>query len=289
MKWGGIISSFRFGIPYKGSKNAIAGEIIEQLPPAEVFVDLFCGGGAITHAAMLSGKYKRFIMNDIEESPVKLFRQAVNGEFKNEKRWISREDFFKLKDKEPYVKYCWSFSYNGRDYLYCKEIEPWKKALHYARVLHDYSEFEKMGIHTDGSKEDILQHIGEYFEKYRKFVELESLERLQRLERLQSLESKVGDYQSVDIPTDSVIYCDIPYKGTDVYEKQSFDYERFYRWARQQNNIFISEYSMPEDFICVWAKNKTVLVNQNGADGYALEKLYTTKENENKPITFFEF
>ena len=45
----------------------------------------------------------------------------------------------------------------------------------------------------------------------------------------------------------------------------------------------------PEDFICVWAKNKTVLANQNGADGYALEKLYTTKENENKPITFFEF
>ena len=47
----------RYGIPYRGSKNSIAKWIIESLPAADVFVDLCFGGGAVTHAALLSGKY----------------------------------------------------------------------------------------------------------------------------------------------------------------------------------------------------------------------------------------
>ena len=50
----------RYGLPYKGSKNGIALWIVNNLPPAEYFVDLFCGGGAVTHAAMLSGKWEQF-------------------------------------------------------------------------------------------------------------------------------------------------------------------------------------------------------------------------------------
>ncbi|MCF0106300.1 MAG: DNA adenine methylase, partial [Holdemanella sp.] len=96
-----------FGLPYMGSKNDIAVDIINALPSAEVFVDLFCGGGAITHAAIESGKYKKVIMNDITDS-VFLFRDAREGKFKDEKRWISREDFFSLKDTDPYVRLCWS-------------------------------------------------------------------------------------------------------------------------------------------------------------------------------------
>lgn len=92
---------------------------------------------------------------------------------------------------------------------------------------------------------------------------------------------------TIDLNPDDVE--DTYYCGTNVYEKQTFDYERFYKWARDQDNIFISEYSMPDDFVCVWAKEKPVLANQFGADGKALEKLYTTKHNKNKPITFFEF
>ena len=48
-----------YGLPYMGSKNRIARDIVEQLPSAECFVDLFCGGCAVTHAAMLSGKTSR--------------------------------------------------------------------------------------------------------------------------------------------------------------------------------------------------------------------------------------
>ena len=34
----------RYGLPYKGSKNQIAEWIIQNLPKADTFVDLFAGG-----------------------------------------------------------------------------------------------------------------------------------------------------------------------------------------------------------------------------------------------------
>lgn len=46
----------RYGLPYKGSKNAIAEWITDVLPEGECLVDLFCGGGAVTHCAMLRDK-----------------------------------------------------------------------------------------------------------------------------------------------------------------------------------------------------------------------------------------
>ncbi|MCD8288566.1 MAG: DNA adenine methylase [Prevotella sp.] len=139
------MSCTRYGIGYLGSKNDIADKIIALLPPAETFVDLFAGGCAVTHAAMLSGKYKRFIVNDICDAP-QLFIDAINGKYKDEKRWISREDFFALKDSDPYVRYVWSFGNNGNDYIYGRHIEGYKKAYHYAVFYEDYSLWEKMGI-----------------------------------------------------------------------------------------------------------------------------------------------
>lgn len=54
-----------YGIPYLGSKNRIAKDIIEVLPRGKRLVDLFAGGCAITHCGMLSGKWKEFLVNDI--------------------------------------------------------------------------------------------------------------------------------------------------------------------------------------------------------------------------------
>ena len=36
--------SKRYGLPYMGSKNQIAEWVVAQLPSAENFYDLFCGG-----------------------------------------------------------------------------------------------------------------------------------------------------------------------------------------------------------------------------------------------------
>ena len=55
------------------------------------------------------------------------------------------------------------------------------------------------------------------------------------------------DYREVELSTDAVIYCDIPYRHTKGYGNR-FDHEEFYEWAlNQANPIYISEYLMPED------------------------------------------
>ena len=118
-----------YGLPYKGSKNSIAKWVISNLPASHTFVDLFAGGCAVTHAAILSGKFGRFIANDITEYP-QVFRDAIDGKYRNECRWISREDFLRLKDDDPYVRLCWSFGNDMNTYMYAPEVERFKKHMH---------------------------------------------------------------------------------------------------------------------------------------------------------------
>ena len=97
-------------------------------------------------------------------------------------------------------------------------------------------------------------------------------------EALLTIEFVSRDYNDVDIPLNSIVYCDIPYKDTKQYEtSKNFDYERFYEWCRKNKGnykIFISEYSMPSDFICVWQKEITNAMNQTKTYK-PIERLYT--------------
>jgi hypothetical protein len=332
----------KYGLPYKGSKNKLAERIVRLLPKRTHLVDLFCGGCAVSHAALLMGKYEHIHINDINWMCPTLFIDALNGKYNDENRWISREDFFRLKDTDPYVAVVWSFGNNLRDYLYSKEIEPLKKAIHYAMFFSDYSLGKELG--HDLSFIDPIQDLQKrylavkhYFNKLGHFQQqsfeggqrMQSIEALERLntnlqnwggqkrlaeigdkrkaqyiseyhplERLSNpvfqkkknhrtsrarradrasciacntengstvcpgirggqflpITSSVLDYEEVTIPEDSVIYCDIPYEDTNVYNKaEGFDYERFYQWCEQQTHpVFISSYQMPEDrFDCI--------------------------------------
>ena len=66
------------------------------------------------------------------------------------------------------------------------------------------------------------------------------------------------DFAEVEIPSDSVVYCDPPYRESGGYSKaKGFNHDRFYDWAlRQSAPVFISEYAMSEDFVQVssWQK-----------------------------------
>lgn len=135
----------KYGLPYKGSKNKLAERIVRLLPKRTHLVDLFCGGCAVSHAALLMGKYEHIHINDINWMCPTLFIDALNGKYNDESRWISREDFFRLKDTDPYVAVVWSFGNNLRDYLYSREIEPLKKAIHYAMFFSDYSLGKELG------------------------------------------------------------------------------------------------------------------------------------------------
>ena len=159
-----------YGLPYMGSKNFIATRIARDLPSAENYYDLFCGGGAVLQAVLESKNFKNHYANELNGLVCDGLVKAFSGAYQNEKRWISREDFFKLKEKDFYVYSCFSFGNQGKNYAYGSHIEPWKKALHYARVLNDFSLLKEFGIETnDASCINIKKHFTEYKEKYIKW------------------------------------------------------------------------------------------------------------------------
>ena len=86
-----------YGAPYQGSKNRIADKIIEALPKGKRFVDLFSGGGAVAHAALLSNRFETVHVNDRFPAGQRLFIQGVKGEWQDKQlKPITEEDFKKI-------------------------------------------------------------------------------------------------------------------------------------------------------------------------------------------------
>lgn len=181
------------GLPYKCSKNRIAQKLLDVMPSGSVFVDLFCGGCAVTHAAIISGKYKRFICNDIDGAMPRLFLDCINGKYKDENRWISREDFERMNNDDAFIRSVWSFGNKGDGYMYSKEVEPWKKALHYARSFGDFSLLREFGIDSDGSRADIIKHHDEYKKKYVAWYVENVIGKQYREELEKDLEGKIAE------------------------------------------------------------------------------------------------
>ena len=273
-----------YGVSYKGSKSRIVEKLVMAIPCVGVdnFYDLFAGGCAVTHKMLLDGRFKHYFANDIDGKALRLFYDGLKGKYTNETRWISRADFFRLKDSDPYVSCCWSFGNNQRDYLYSKSIEPYKKACHYAIVFGDFSLLKELYPDVGCACEVALGGIVDIHERRIKFRsvicrklaersnsgllrlsksnDVDRLESLERLERLERFEYSVSDYKDVEIKPNSVIYADIPYISTNTYNKkskteQSFNHDEFYDWCCNQDElVLVSEYTMPADrFTEVWS------------------------------------
>ena len=133
-----------YGLPYTGSKSRIAHWVIDHLPRGRVLIDAFAGGCAITHRALLSQKWQTVIANDINGKYPQLFADAAQGKYRNELRWISREDFERLKSQDAFVACCWSFGNNLTGYMYSQDLEPYKRALHYAIVFDDFEPMQEL-------------------------------------------------------------------------------------------------------------------------------------------------
>lgn len=75
-----------------------------------------------------------------------------------------------------------------------------------------------------------------------------------------------ASYDEYDYKPNSVIYCDPPYQSTIGYES-SFDHYRFWNWVREMSkkghHVYVSEYSAPSDFKCVWRKAVKEQVGKN--------------------------
>lgn len=100
-------------------------------------------------------------------------------------------------------------------------------------------------------KNDVLKKSGK-IEHYQK--EQINNFRKQRA-KLAGIHFECCSYEQLNIPEGSVIYCDPPYSGTAEY-KDKFDSAKFWDWVRKKvaegHKVFISEYSAPDDFECIW-------------------------------------
>ena len=285
----------KYGIPYMGSKDKIADDILSVLPRGKRFVDLFGGGFAMSHAALLSGKYEQVFYNEINPLLPKLIKDTLAGKYANERRWISREDFSRLKDVDGYVRYIWSFGNHGDTYLFGKDQE------HIKKLGHDFVCFGKDILGVPNIAETDMRVRRLYLQRYiknntveryelqrlQRLQQLEQLQRLQRLQRLQQLdrlEINCGSYLDYQYRDGDIVYCDPPYEDTKKYDNVGFNHKQFYDWvASRSYPVYFSSYEISDNrFNVVWQTGKqSLLNNSNETKKVVTEYLYCNKaENQ---------
>lgn len=219
-----------FGIPYLGSKNRIAAKIICKMPKGKRFVDLFAGGCAISHAAMLSGKYEHVHLNDKYGGCIHLFQECLSRIVSS--GFISRQEFFKRYKDEELVRWLWSYCSDGSTYAFGKDKEDEAR-----------KDFERGG---NGITRDIRRRI----------MRLHSIRKLAHRCKC-GMSSSFVDYMEVPLKDGDVVYLDPPYSGSVGYDgtrkitaftSDFFDYAR--KLARRGLSVYVSEFTenRPDDF-----------------------------------------
>jgi site-specific DNA-adenine methylase len=288
-------------IPYKGNKERIAKEILNVMPSAAHFYDLFGGGGAVTYGAsrlcehgdMFHGaKWKVIHYNEILTGVCLLMQELLTGKFdfeKAEKTWISREDFHRLKDEPTawgaYVRTCWSFGNGGDSYLYGKDVELLRR---FQTILVN----AKNPFYPNAStKEKRLLMCVAIREGLKSLAqELEHV--FFRLQRLERLEFTNLDYRDVKIEPDAVVYCDIPYQGMNAEKRAygvKFDHSAFYEWAAARDfPVYFSDYDCADPrFELVWEKETICkMAKKDGKAIHRTERLYWNKVSNPSVIIF---
>jgi len=296
----------KYGMTYMGSKTDIVASIAMNFPKAENFYDLFGGGMSMTHylAVKRPNAFKNLYYNDLNPGLAELLQKAVAGEYSEGYKmpWVSRDEFHAKKRQDAFIRILWSFGNNQKDYLFGTDIEAYKKSAHMAVVFDEFDKtvisvlgFDKWPFYVSTQKQkrlfwrqkvtfnhkEMSRSERQRLEQLERLQQLQHIQQLQRLERLDSLRNldrsqkpklffSAKDYRQVEIQPNSVVYCDIPYKGTAEYTVK-FDHESFYHWAESASfPVFFSEYgACDKRFKLVYEVAKTVKFSSKG----------TTKEN----------
>lgn len=224
---------------------------------------------------MLSGKWRSFLYNDLNEMITGLFMDAVYGKYADERRVITREDFNSQKDIDAYVKYIWSFGNNGLAYLWGKDIEGIKCTACHALLDDTLHDRRLSFVHFIQALKEINDPAPD------RLVPLERLQALTQLEALQRLEVCNNDYRQYEYREGDVVYCDVPYEQTDKkscddYGVQ-FDSLAFYEWAKAQPyQVFFSSYEISDkSFYKVKVKSVQSLIGANTNGKKVTEYLYS--------------
>ena len=274
------------GLPYKGSKNTIAEDLVKCMPRGKKFLDACCGGGAVLMAAAMSGRWEKVVGNDLNAATIALLDAVLihKGQIEYEHPTVcTRDDFFhsiQRIDNGDFTiqdcvnKYCASFGNDGKTYLYGADIEECKTTAEMmlsSSKLEDRRLFYRKFIRFllgDFSDERIHSLLN--LQNLNQLERLQRLERLERLERIERLDIFNINYSEFDI-----VYFDIPYKGTNKYDFE-FDYDRFYDlFASLGKPAFFSEYDAQFNVVATFdkAQNMAASVGSTGKKK-SLEKLY---------------
>jgi site-specific DNA-adenine methylase len=262
----------KYGIPYMGSKGSICDKLIQIFPKADHFYDLFGGGFSVTHA-MLKNRphdYKHFHFNEIKQPVVDLIKDSIAGKYNYANfrpPWVSREEFHAKKTTCGYTACLWSFGGNQSEYLF-GDIENYKKNNYNYVIFGD-------GWETENIKERRLQ-LKALPCKNPRLEPLERIERIQKLEGLSNVNFYSKDYREVEILPNSVVYCDIPYKGTGDYGRE-FDHAAFYDWAANHTEaVFFSEYNCDDPrFTVVFEIEKRSMLSPVKSNKTNIERVYS--------------
>lgn len=232
---------------YMGSKRRIwkylAPLILKDRKEGQYYVEPFCGG--CNSICQVDGLR---IGADINPFLIAMWKGLQNGEKYPEA--ITREEYSIIKN-----------AYNSKDYTnYSMAEMGWTGfvASYNGMFYRSYS-----GVGADG-KDYVAASISNINKQ---------------IDSMKGCELVCCSYESLEIPDNSIIYCDPPYQGVKGYGSQ-FDYPKFYEWCflkkSEGHRIFISEYSMPSDFTCIWSGEVP-----NSLDRYSekkerrIEKLFT--------------
>ena len=227
---------------YMGSKNRIAKELIpiitKDLKPNQWYVEPFVGGANMIDK--IEHPYK--LGADNNKYLIALLEAVQNGQELPEH--ITKDEYIAVKtNRDNYPD--WYVGFVGF-------VSSFR-----AKFFGGYSGYytTKTGIQRNYIKERINNILKQ---------------------NLDGIKLVCSSYDALDIPANSVIYCDPPYNGTTKY-KDSFDSDAFWQWCRDKakegHTVYVSEYNAPEDFKCIWEKQ--INSNLGGTSKTATEKLFT--------------
>ena len=276
----------RYGMPWQGSKSRIAEWVVDILPPAHTLVDLFAGGGAVTHCALLSGKWEHIIANDMTDSMM-VFCAAINGEFDGYAVCPSREEWQRYRETDTALALLHSFGNDKTTYLWGEELEAVKRPA--SLMVSAPSLWERYQWYHR-----FIDALAEYYgnDGSGRVYELQGVERFEGVERLQGLQGLQGDYRLVDIPEGATVYADPPYRGTPNSSRYgAFDFDAFDQWLGGVDfPVFVSEFDAPAGCVEIASTERTTSMAANTTDKRT-ERIFVQERfyEQCRPKSLFDF
>lgn len=254
---------------------------------ADILVDLFTGWFAISE--IFIKKWWKTINNDKNKYVMALLSKSLSALPDTVYSFIDKKTFKKIlknpSDYEDwyvwYTQCIWSFWNDQKNYMYGPEFEKFKKIWTEFIISGKIDDLIKNNIpekyiqlilekKTYTERRLALRKLCNFLIKKRSswkkilqsFQNLQNLLRIEKLQKLKKLEAKNNilsitslSYNDVTIPKNAVVYCDPPYKDTALYAQWWFEHDSFWEFVRKiskTNSVFVSEYSAPDDFRCIF-------------------------------------